>query len=325
MGFGKLLYTGKCIINAKIFKNKLPLIVGWSITERCNKKCLYCSIGKNPSEELTTEQIFSVIDELARLGTVAVSFTGGEPLLREDIGKIIDYASGKGLQTKINSNGSLVKDKINDIKNLNRLNLSFEGPPEIHNSLRGRGSYEQVIEAAEAAVKNGIKLSFYTVLTKVNIDSIDFILKKAKEFNTNVYFQPATENILGGTAPNPVTPSKEKYKKAIEMLIFRKKKGENIANSISGLKHLYHWPGPKKIKCACGFISCRIQSNGDVIYCSREDVKLKPLNCIRDGFKKAFENLDVVSCSQCWCGPRVDLNLLFSFNLKVILNQIKNI
>ena len=82
------IFIGHSILKSKLLKKSSPLTVGWSLTNRCNHECKYCGIPNVKSNELTTEQIFSIIDELSELGTKIIQFTGGEPLLRDDIGKI---------------------------------------------------------------------------------------------------------------------------------------------------------------------------------------------------------------------------------------------
>ncbi len=326
MHFKKLIHAANALLKAKILKIKTPLVVGWGITDRCNRKCLYCARWQGKIKELSTNEVFKIIDTLTRLGTLRISFTGGEPLMREDMGKIIDYVHSKGIEARLNSNGSLVVKRISDLKNLDILNLSLEGEKEIHDAIRGEGSYEEVIEAAKIAKGNDIKVTLTAVLTKININSADFVIDKAREMDTKVTFQPTTQLILGGKALNPIVPSKEQYRKAVEKLISKKKNGERaIGNSMAGLKHLYNWPDPKRIRCASGWISCRIEPDGGIFYCSRKKKLLKPVSSLSSSFWKEFSTLGPVSCNDCWCAGRAELNLAFWGNLSVIHEQIKSV
>ncbi len=141
------LFVINSLLMARVFKKKTPLIVSWAITTRCNKSCAYCDIWNIKVKELETAHVFSLISELSRLGTRIIHFTGGEPLLREDIGMIIDCCSERGILTSINSNGSLMKQRIKELKNLNLVGLSLDGPEDVHDSIRGKGSYGEVIAA----------------------------------------------------------------------------------------------------------------------------------------------------------------------------------
>jgi len=324
MKIKKIPAIASALLKAKFLKKRTPLIVGWAVTDRCNRRCLYCDRRRGKYDELPTEDIFRIVDQLKSLGTIRVSLTGGEPLMRDDIGRIVNYIHKKGIETKLNSNGSLVKERIRDLRNLDILTLSLDGDRKAHDSIRGEGSYDEVMEAARYAVGNGVKLSFATVLTSLNLRSVDYITEKAGEFGAKVVFQPATELILGGKSRNPIVPTKGAYRGAIDRLIDKKRKGDrSIADSAATLKHLRRWPDPYKIGCASGWISCRIEPNGDIMYCGREGVLKARKNCARDGFKEAFETLKGVSCSDCWCAGRVELNLCFSLNPGAVLNQLR--
>lgn len=320
----RLSSLATAFIKAKVMGKKVPLAVGWALTYRCNRSCAYCGLWKKQIEELSTQEVLRTIDALKGLGCAFISFTGGEPLLRDDIGYILDYLRQKDISSKLNSNGCLVPEKMRDLKNLGSLMLSLDGPREIHDLIRHKGSFEEVMAAARIARANGMKLDFATVLTKNNLEELDFILEKAKEFNSTVSFQPATGLVLGEGCANPFTPPTNAYRQAITGLIRRKKAGSrNIGNSLSALRHLYYWPGKRNIRCAAGFISCRIEPNGDVLYCSREPHNFAPGNCLREGLKNAFLGLRPVSCDQCWCSGRVELNRVFSLDWSALAEYLK--
>ncbi len=316
------VFMGYSILKCRLLKKRVPLEVGWSLTNRCNYRCKYCGIPKVKSRELTTEQIFSIINELSEFGTKIIQFTGGEPLLREDIRNIIRYTKKKDIYSSMSSNGSLVPDKIKEIKDLDLLKLSLDGPAEIQNKVRQKDSYEDVINAVKVAKENNIKVIFATLLSKYNLKCTDFILETAKKFDCSVIFQPAECFLLGTNEVNPAVPEKESYKVVIEKLIYEKSMNKLIGNSTVGLKHLFNWPDSKKVSCAAGRIGCRIETNGDVNLCGRSK-NSKKLNCVKVDFKRAFNNLNKISCTQCWCAAQVELCKIYSLNLNAILNQNK--
>lgn len=311
------------LIQAKLYKKRAPLIVTWGITTRCNSKCKYCNIWRMQTEELGTKQVFSIIEELSQMGVLKIQFTGGEPLLREDIGQIIDFCKQRGINTTINSNGSLVKKKIGELKNLDILNLSLDGPESTHDYLRGEGSYQGVMEAAKIARDKNIRIRFTTVLSKENLDAVGFILEKGKEFDAPVLFQPAMIHLLGSSDPNPMAPREEKYKWVINGLLIKKRRNRYIGNSAAGLKHLYNWPQKTKISCLKGMVSCKIESNGEVYICPQMKEKMRPVNCVKRGFREAFYNLSIFYCDSCWCAGNVEINCLLSLKLNTILNAVK--
>jgi len=78
-------------------KVNAPFLVVWDITHRCNLRCAHCyqDAKKALPDELDTEEAKKVLDELAAAGVVAIAFSGGEPLMRQDIKEIIRYAEEK--------------------------------------------------------------------------------------------------------------------------------------------------------------------------------------------------------------------------------------
>ena len=75
---------------------KAPLYIAWEITHRCNAQCLHCYSASGPkvdcSEELTTAEALSVIDQLADVGLLVLAFSGGEPLMRKDWSVLVAHA-----------------------------------------------------------------------------------------------------------------------------------------------------------------------------------------------------------------------------------------
>ena len=208
------------IIKVKFFKRKIPLAVSWSLTNRCNYRCKYCNVWEIKSKELTTKQIFSVIDELAKMGTQRMSLIGGEPLLRKDIGKIINYCKKYDFHVTLSSNGTLISKRIKEIKGTDLLKISFDGPEKIHDFMRQEGSYLDVLRAIKVAKNNSIKVMLITTLTKYNLNYVDFILETAKKFDVGVIFQPVN-NILSYSEKNIISlsPKIAKYKSVINKLI----------------------------------------------------------------------------------------------------------
>src|SRR5579875_3777027 len=108
-------------------KFKIPLNGGrviWEVTNECNYGCKYCifaSTGRKPEGELTTEEIFSALQQLRFQGFSHIKFTGGEPFLRDDMINILQEADKLGFQFDISTNASKLNEKI--VEQLSNLNL----------------------------------------------------------------------------------------------------------------------------------------------------------------------------------------------------------
>ncbi|MBU1912651.1 MAG: radical SAM protein [Candidatus Omnitrophica bacterium] len=310
------------LLKARVFNKKTPLLVTWEITRRCNVRCKYCSIWDDAPEELDTTQIFSIIRELSLLGTQVIHFTGGEPLLRSDFGQILEYCYKKGILTSLNSNGTLVSSRIDELMTLQVLGVSIDGPEEVHDKVRGAGSYKKAMEALAIARDRGIQIRLLTVLSKYNLDAVDFLLDRAMELDASVVFQPATELLLGGEGRNLTAPEVERYHRVIEQIIVKKRgrQARYIANSVSALKFLYDWPDMKMIRCLASLISCRIESDGRVCICFRNQVRGATIGDGRQSVKDAFMKIPLVYCNKCCCASAVELNCLLSLKFDAIFN-----
>jgi len=305
------------LAKAKFLGRRIPLAVRWQLTNRCPSRCLYCKLWQTSSTEMDTEQIFSVLDELADMGVKRISYSGGEPMLRNDIGEILDYTAGKGISVGINTNGFMVPEKINQLRSIDLLKISIDGPKEVDNKVRGHeDTYLWAISAADAALKQGIKFTFCTTLTKHNIGSLEFMVDLARRYNTMVAFQPLKTIYRGAKDIDSLYPAGEEWGKAMkELKRLKRKYPQNIRNSNLLLEYISNWPKCKKTKCWAGKVFCIIDTNGDVVPCDRVDYPAGKIpNCLQIGFKEAFKRIPDVRCSGCgFCGA-MELNYLLNLN-----------
>ena len=319
--------TGNCILMSRLFNKRTPVSVIFSVTNKCNFDCGFCNIWKDVKKELATKEIFLLFDELAELGTQNITLFGGEPLLRKDMGKIIDYGKKKGFFMALNTNAYLLPKRFSEIKNVDSLLISLEGPRQINDKLRRKGSYDSVIKGIRLANRNKIPVVTYTVLTKYNIDQIDFILNKAEELNFKASFlylldEPATKKNIYGFFPD-----KSEYKETIKKLIGYKKSGKPVLNSLGCLKYMYGLPYPmKKIECWAGKLHIYIASDGSIYSCCSKRQHKKNRKTFPDiSLKESFRDLyiDGGECKYCLFPGLFERNKIFSLNPEAILGVLK--
>ncbi|MCK5590454.1 MAG: radical SAM protein, partial [Candidatus Pacebacteria bacterium] len=240
----QMLKMGCGVLSAKFLRKKFPLNVMLSITNRCMSQCRYCDIPNRNQRELSTDEVFSLIDQICSLGCQRFGIWGGEPLMRKDIEQVINYAKNKGLFVTMDSNGYLLPQRIHQLQNLDHLLLAFDGDQKAHELNRGSGSFQKVMRAIESA--NG-KVPFWTitVLTKNNVGSIDFILEQAGKYGFLATFQLLHHNDQLSSDYQHLLPSRHDCQSAIKKLISEKKKGAPIASSLNYLNHILNWPDYK--------------------------------------------------------------------------------
>ena len=142
---------------------------------KCNQKCKFCyAAGQKMSgvRELTTDEWRQVIDRLDAAGVPMVTFTGGEPTLREDIAELVGYA--KRMVTRLNTNGvNLTEKLVEQLKaaGLDSLQVTlYSHDPEVHNALVGAERFEDTVRGIKRAVAAGLDISINTPLCKKNSD-----------------------------------------------------------------------------------------------------------------------------------------------------------
>lgn len=306
------------ILQAVIFKKKYPLSIIWNITSRCNLSCKYCNWGTRKGPELGTKEIINLVGEAASAGTKFINFSGGEPLLREDLPEIINFCKKKNIYVSVVSNGTLVKEKKNRINRVDMIKFSLDGPRSINDFIRGEGVHDKVIRAVEICKNEGIRVGLTTVLSRYNTGSVPYILDIAKKYDVRVYFKPADQDNSGDSNRDIsfALPKLELFREAINLLRREKAKGnKHISNSISGLKKIYQWPGFLDIDCLISLISCVINPDGKIFVCDDFPNYQKYLKPIKGSFKETFRALALpCPCKRCWNSFMVEFNSISSFN-----------
>ena len=323
------LKTFAKIFLSKFTSKKFLLSASFVITNRCNSRCRYCNSYNIHSEEMSTQEIFQMMDEFSTLGIKRIGFTGGEPLLREDIDVVISYAHEKGITTTLFSNGTLVPKKINKLKHLDLLLMSLDGPPHIHDSIRGtKGSFDQVLGAIRAAHDAGLPVWINSVITKDNVRHLSFLVDFAFKNQVKVMFMPVFNHILSAQKDtiDDLSADEKSFKTAIHGLMNRKKAGAPIINSMSYFQYiLQNWPDANRIQCRAGLNFCAVGSDGMVYPCHFFIGSHCGVDGRRIGFRNAFESINTPKCKGCFCNAYIELNLFIEGHLNVILNTVKHI
>ncbi|PKL36022.1 MAG: hypothetical protein CVV44_17525 [Spirochaetae bacterium HGW-Spirochaetae-1] len=170
---------------ATLASDRRPIVV-WSTTRTCNLRCVHCytdSDNQKYAGELTTEEGLQLIDELADFSIPSLLFSGGEPLMRHDLFKLIEYAAKKNVRPVISTNGTLIdKDTARDIKNAGvvYVGISLDGMEEVNDSFRGvEGAYKKAMKGFENCRNADQRVGLRLTLTKRNYQDLhrifDFI------------------------------------------------------------------------------------------------------------------------------------------------------
>ncbi|MBD3271261.1 MAG: radical SAM protein [Elusimicrobia bacterium] len=293
-------YSFHAFYRAKILKQKTPLIVFWNLTDQSNAQKPCYAMPPRQEKELSASEAIDVVDRLHKANVRQVILTGGDPMVRFDIGSIIDQLREKNISVLVETHGFFADRKVEILKVTDLVILPLDGPEEIHDRLRYPGSYQEVLRAAKVCDKNSVPFVFRCTLTSENVDLISVPLEIARHFNRRVYFEPIPPILPGTKTPHPLMFSSDRMKMAmVRLKKMKKSQYPNIGNSESSLTHLYHWPELRSRSCDAGWISAYIDLNGDCKPCRYVSAR-HTSNVLRDGFIEAFNKLTVTHCSDCW-------------------------
>jgi Fe-coproporphyrin III synthase len=155
-------------------------------TRRCNLRCLHCYSFSAPEErdQLSGEILLDVLTDAAALGYKVASFSGGEPVLYKDLGRLLGRAKELGLRTTVTSNGMLLDDKRMAMLagHTDVLAISLDGLPESHNKMRASvEAFERMQANLERVRRSGIAFGFIFTLTQYNVNEINWAARFAVE------------------------------------------------------------------------------------------------------------------------------------------------
>jgi MoaA/NifB/PqqE/SkfB family radical SAM enzyme len=171
-----------------------PLVANYYLTYRCNARCHFCDIwALEPPQEANFETIRHNLADLRRLGVKYVDFTGGEPLLRADVGEIYSEAKRQGFVTSMTTNTILYPKKAREIQGLvDFLNFSLDGADaETHNQSRGVKLFDTLVESVQIAHELGEYPVLNHTVTAQNYHRIQEVAELGVRLNVRVWLNPA--------------------------------------------------------------------------------------------------------------------------------------
>jgi radical SAM protein with 4Fe4S-binding SPASM domain len=260
------------------YQYSAPLRMDLALTFKCTNNCIHCYAGgPHETAELNTSQWKEVIDRLSQIGIFILTFTGGEPTLREDLPELLQYAQNKGMVTGLITNGRKLKDE-EYVKTLEKAGLDFvqvtleSHQPKIHDLMTAaKGSWKETVAGIKNAAKSQIYVTTNTTLSKYNapefLRTIDYIKELGvAAFGCNSLIYSGKANAISQEFALPV--------EALEELL---PKIRDKAQQLN-LKFLWYTPtqycrfDPVQLglgvkSCTAAMINMCVGPNGDVYPC----------------------------------------------------------
>lgn len=169
-----------------------PFIVIWEVTRACDLKCLHCRADAqyhHDPRQLTTEEGKHLIDQIYDMDNPLLVFTGGDPLKRDDLFELADYAVKKGVRVSMTPSATplVTKEAIRKAKDvgLSRWAFSLDGPrAEVHDAFRGTsGSFDLTMRAIEYLNELKIPLQINTTVSRYNYHHLEAMARMVEKLN----------------------------------------------------------------------------------------------------------------------------------------------
>ncbi len=169
-----------------------PAEIWFHITNKCNLRCITCfkNAGESLSYEMKYEEIKKLIMDIECLvrktSNLKLIISGGEPLLRKDLNKILRFIKQRNFHVHLITNGTLITREIaEEWKEIgvDFIQVSLDGSkPEVNDAIRGEGSFKRAIKGASILRELGIRFSLYPTVTRYNIDDLPNMMDKFTKF-----------------------------------------------------------------------------------------------------------------------------------------------
>jgi len=167
--------------------DKKPVIV-WNMTRRCNLRCVHCyakALEEQGTDDMSTEQGKALIDDLAAYGAPVMLFSGGEPLVREDLVELAKHATSKGMRAVISTNGTLItKQKARELKEvgLSYVGISLDGGQSVHDQFRAvPGAFKKALEGVANCQAEGLKVGLRFTINRRNAGEVPVLFDLVRD------------------------------------------------------------------------------------------------------------------------------------------------
>lgn len=281
-------------------KKAVPPAVRWDITPRCPLACEFCCARRKPepAAEMDTDHALKFIDALGRAGVVTISFSGGEPLLREDLDLLARRARHWGIRPTVNTSGVLGPRCVERVRSMHLVKLSLDGPEDVHDKMRGQGVYRLALAALEAIKGVNVQVRIEATLTRSNcsVETASHLVELAKRYRTQVLFQVFHPHCIYEDVDR-FTPTKAQVEEVADYIAYLWCRRERaIENAIYSIVFLRGRKNPVPLACTGGRLFVIADALGRLTPCDR----MRPSPQMQwDGGEFSGQGLERVPSTEC--------------------------
>ena len=286
-------------------------LIQWHFTERCNLRCRHCYQDGLKVEEMPLAEILPVIGAITEMVRAweeaygiefspSFNVTGGEPFLRADFFTILQELGKTGFEIFILSNGTLITPEIaRRVADLGvkGVQVSLEGPEEIHETIRGKGSYAAALKGVGQLLEAGVTVSLNTTLSRFNAPYFMDLVEVARSLGApRLGFSrlvPSGRGLSMLDQMLPVDEVKELYEKFLALKIEGLKItcGDPLAAQMTAPREAEDEGAIPLGGCAAGVSGCTILADGAITPCRRLPIPVG--NVRRDNLREIWATAPV--------------------------------
>lgn len=312
------------------FPKLMPMSYTISLLNTCNSRCITCNIWKKQAMNLSLDEYRRIFRSIGR-SAYWITFSGGEPFLRNEIVEIakLAYSYTRPRIINIPTNGLMVKTIVDKTAAIAKacprsqiiINISIDGIEEMHDQIRNVPCcYKKAISTfhnLKALKLDNLSVGIHTVISKFNVENFPSIASQLLRLEPDSYItEIAEQRVELDTMDADITPGQIAYKSAIDYLIHRIKNDRfKGMNKITMAFRIEYYDLVKRllrdetqvIPCYAGIASVQISPEGDVWSCC---IKAKVLGRLRKNnysFRKIWYSAEAelerhsIHHKECWC------------------------
>ncbi len=334
-----LVSRGLRYVGARVRNRPFPFSVMIILTARCNFRCAYCRSYERSVPDPPTEEIFRLIQDAADMGAWRVLFSGGEALVRPDIGEILHRAKATGLKVGLVSNGALIPQKIDLLRAVDYVSLSIDGPESVTDLNRVPGAYRSVIEACRALKARDINVKVNSVLSRHSAtpENVLFMLEMMRELGVNGGFS-IVQSIPGVSGDvSHIQGQDDAYRSALRTLLDRYD-GGLLTDFRESIEFVLRWPDYSHLimdedearrslgrypKCRAGEYAIYIDADGSVYPCCLLVGQFEAKNAFSHGLVPAWHHAMRHRCVACASIELNTMNFAFSLDPRILIRLLR--
>ena len=271
------------LISRTVEKHR-PLSVHFDLTYRCNERCVHCYLDHDDHGELTTAECLKVLDDLARSGTLFLTFSGGEIFLRPDLYEILAAARRLHFDVSLKTNALLVTPeraaRLCEF-GVRRVQISvYSDVPAVHDAItKVPGSLERTLAAIPILLEYGLQVKLACPLMQENLMAYRGVMALAEKLGIpyilDLTITPMMDGTSGPLAHRASVPSLLPVLRDAALHACKPQPSAQASAAVNALPPTLgsaassgmESPAYEDLPCSAGHNSCYISPYGDVFPC----------------------------------------------------------